>query len=387
VKKYPNCRKRLIGGHTYWIARLVFPPDPTTGIRRPPKEFSAKTAAAAHSAREKAREEFNRNPRADRSTSLAEFLENEFIPFEEARYKSGELSWGRYQERKSRLKRFVLEHPKATQMCRCDLATLSPEMFERFFDELLKAQIGANRRNMVRQDLMLALRKAKRRLQLPVSEYFADIPVANEKRKLKLLFRADDIIDRIEDESLPVESRAIVAFEFIINCRPNEMWALLWSDIDWQADEVTISKALQRDEHGFTVKDCTKTGRSGDRRLPLGPLLADLLRRIHKARMAHGPSSEYVFCRPDGGRHDKDSFSYVWDRIRKELSLPEGPTFYSLKTTGNTYALANGIPSAVQARKMGHTTTRMADNEYRTIMDAEIVKAVEIYGRRPRRTA
>ena len=46
-----------------------------------------------------------------------------------------------------------------------------------------------------------------------------------------------------------------------------------------------------------------------------------------------------------------------------------------------------GIPSAVQAKKMGHTTTRTADNEYRTIMDAEVVKAVEIYGKRPRRPA
>ncbi len=103
--------------------------------------------------------------------------------------------------------------------------------------------------------------------------------------------------------------------------------------------------------------------------------------------MADGLSSEYVFYRSDGSRHDKDSFADACERIRKELKLPDGPTFYSLKTTGNTYALANGNPSAVQAKKMGHTTTRMADNDYRTIMDAEIVKAVEIYATRQSRTA
>lgn len=148
-----------------------------------------------------------------------------------------------------------------------------------------------------------------------------------------------------------------------------------------------INKALPRDEHGFSVKDCTKTGRAGDRRLPLGKLLVDLLHRVHEARMADGLSSEYVFYRSDGSRHDKDSFADACERIRKELKLPDGPTFYSLKTTGNTYALANGNPSAVQAKKMGHTTTRMADNDYRTIMDAEIVKAVEIYATRQSRTA
>jgi len=35
---------------------------------------------------------------------------------------------------------------------------------------------------------------------------------------------------------------------------------------------------------------------------------------------------------------------------------------------------------------MGHTTTRMADNDYRVVMDAEIVGAVEVYGNRLKRT-
>jgi integrase len=381
MKKYPNCRLRRIGGHSYWVARLVFPPDPFTGIRPRTKEFSAKTAAEAHAAREKARETFDRNPRADRNTTFAAFLKNEFLPFEESRYKDGALSWGRYQERRSRIQRFVLQHEAGKKLCRYTLASLTPELLEQFFDALLRANVGPNRRNMVRQDLLLAIRKAKRRLQFPVSEYFLDIPAASEIRKRKALFAADDIIDRIYDESFSVESRATVAFEFIINCRPNEMWPLLWDDIDWQTNEVTINKALQRDEHGYTVKDCTKTGRRGDRRLPLGTLLSDLLRRILKARMADGVASEYVFCQADGTRHDKDSFAYAWDRIRRELNLPSGPTFYSLKTVGNTYALANGIPSSVQAQKMGHTTTRMADNDYRMVMDSEVIKAVEIYGK------
>ncbi len=386
ARKYPNCRERQIGGHTYWIARLLFPPDPFTGVRPKPKEFSAKTAADAHNAREKYRKQFNRNPKADRSTTFAQFLECEFFAYEEARHKTGSLSWGRYQERKSRLSRFVLQHPKGKQLCNVSLAHLTPELLEQFFDELLKDSVTPNRRNMVRQDLMLAIRKAKRRLPFPVSEYFLDIPVQREERKPKKLFDADDVLDRIGDESRPLQSRAVVAFEFIMNCRPNEMFALTWSDIDWRTEQVMIFKAVQRAQHGFTIKDSTKIGRKGDRVLPLGLILAPLLRQVQKARMKDGIASEYVFCQPDGRPYDKDSFKYAWERIRKELALPDGPTFYSLKTTGNSYALANGVSSAAQAKKMGHTSTRMADNVYRTVMDAEIVKAVEVYGNRQNRT-
>ena len=387
AKKYSNCRERQIRGHTYWVARLVFPPDPTSGVRPKAKEFSAKTATEAHNAREEYRKKYTRNPKADRNMTLGQFIETEFIPHEEARYKSGGISWGRYQERKSRLTRFVLTHAKGKQICGATLADLTPELLEAYFEELLKANLTANRRNMVRQDLWLTLCWARRRLALPVTEYFIDIKSSGSETKPKKLFNDEDILDRIEDESLPLESRAIIAFEFMINCRPNEMWPLMWSDIDWRAGEITIDKAVQRDAHGFIVKQSTKTGRKGDRsRLPLGSQVADLLRRLHKMRMANGPSSEYIFCRPDGGRHETDSFRYAWRRIRQELNLPEGPTFYSLKTSGNSYALAHGVSSAAQARKMGHASTRMADNAYRTLMGAELVNAVEVYGNRSKRS-
>lgn len=98
--------------------------------------------------------------------------------------------------------------------------------------------------------------------------------------------------------------------------------------------------------------------------------------------MAQGNCSEFVFCRSDGHGYDKDAFANEWPRVREALALPEGPTFYSLKTAGNSYALANGVSSAAQARKMGHTSTRMADNTYRQILNAEIVNAVEVYRRK-----
>ncbi len=160
------------------------------------------------------------------------------------------------------------------------------------------------------------------------------------------------------------------------------MFALTWTDIDWRAETVSIFKAIQRDRNGLRVNNSTKTGRKGDRVLPLGKMLVDLLKRTRKERMARGNASEYVFCRSDGRALNKDTFAYEWKTVRDALGLPEGPTFYSLKTAGNSYALANGVSSAAQAKKMGHTSTRMADNTYRHLMGVEIINAVEVYGRR-----
>lgn len=382
MAKYPNCRQRQIGGKTYWVARLVFQRDPVTNLRPRPKDFSAKSAAEAVRKREVFLKEYKRNPNADRETTFAQFIESDFVPFVEAQYNAAELSWGRFSERRSRLKRFVLEHDSGQQLCRTALANVTPELLERYFDRLLRAGLSANRRNMVRQDLMLALRKAKRRLPFPVSEYFTDIPQAREERKRKALFNPEDVLDRIYDDERDSEARLVVAFEFIMNCRPNEMFALTWTDIDWRAQTVSIYKAVQRDRTGFKINGATKTGRKGDRLLPLPELLIDLLRRTQRQRMAEGRSSEYVFCDKRGRPYDKDSFANEWARIRKSLDMPDGPTFYSLKTTGNSYALANGVSSAAQAKKMGHTSTRMADNTYRHLMNAEIVNAVEVYSRR-----
>lgn len=197
----------------------------------------------------------------------------------------------RYPDRKSRLTRFVLEAESARQLFTKVLGDLAPETFERFFDRLLVQNVSRTIWNMVRQDLQLALRKARRRLRYPVSDFLRDIRSVQVEVKRQKLFDADLIRERIFDETLPIESRAWAAFIFFIACRPNEMMALQWSDIDWKKGVVTICKALAKAEHGFEVKGSTKTGRNDDREAPLGSFLADALRRIQRCRMSNGTNA------------------------------------------------------------------------------------------------
>jgi integrase len=204
------------------------------------------------------------------------------------------------------------------------------------------------------------------------------VPVVAENPKPKQLYDADDVFAKIVDDSKPLQARAIVAFLMTLCCRPNEMFPLEWSDIDWKHEQVRICKALRKDKHTFKVVPFTKTGRKGDRVLPLGPLLSEILRRLQKERMNCDAPSPYVFCWTDGSMLDTYRFKLLWHRSREALGLSKGPSAYSLKTLGVSIKSANGVPDAVLAKLCRHTTTRMVQNTYRSVYDAELLRAVEV---------
>jgi hypothetical protein len=71
-----------------------------------------------------------------------------------------------------------------------------------------------------------------------------------------------------------------------------------------------------------------------------------------------------------------------WAAIVKRTGLPTGkgaPTFYTLKHAGNSYALSTGVSGDVQAYKMGQTTSRMANRNYRTILTPEKQRQADVF--------
>ncbi|HEV2262110.1 MAG TPA: hypothetical protein VGR69_07495, partial [Candidatus Rubrimentiphilum sp.] len=62
-----------------------------------------------------------------------------------------------------------------------------------------------------------------------------------------------------------------------------------------------------------------------------GEALFNMLRELRKERMASGSIEDHVFLWR-GKPLNKDRCRYAWDEAREQLGLPQGPTFYSLKT-------------------------------------------------------
>ena len=55
--------------------------------------------------------------------------------------------------------------------------------------------------------------------------------------------------------------------------------------------------------------------------------------------------------------------------------------------SGSHYnAQAHGVSARVQAEKMGHADSRMAETAYRQVANAELVAPVDVFDRRKRRT-
>lgn len=232
--------------------------------------------------------------------------------------------------------------------------------------------------------MRLALKQAKRRIPERVGDYFEDVHVPTLARKPRKLFDAEQILKVINDPAKPANHRALVAFQFVTQCRPSEMFALTFPDLDLKNGLVTFEKAVRRTDAGFKVTAGTKTAQKGVRQVPLGANLTQLLRALKAVATANGYGDGPVFTWQ--GKRDKrakplnkDRMRYAWRDAKESLGLPDGPDFYSLKHLGNSHALRHGVAAETQAKKMGHTTPRMARETYRQIADPELCAAAQVF--------
>lgn len=379
MRNQSNVRKLVRGNTTFYRARLVLPFDPILGHKPRPKDFYGTTLREAV---EKRNAWKPARVLPGGYTPFLEYLETDFDRMQEASYNSGELSWQRLFNRRSRIRRFIVdpEHRElqAARIRRVVMQDLTPGVVEEFFETLKLLGISAANRNGLFYDLRLALRQAKRRIPSPVGDYFEELRIVPEQRKPKRLFLEADIFAAISDPGKPLEARLLAAFILITQCRPSEQFALQWQDVDLANKTVRIEKAVRLTHRGYKVSAGTKTGDKGERSLPLGAALFAMLRELRKERMASGSIQDHVFLWR-GKPLNKDRCRYAWEEAREQLGLPEGPTFYSLKTLGNSYLARRGTSAEVRAKRMGHTTTRMATQTYRDIIDAEIVTSSEAF--------
>lgn len=381
MPSYAKPKKIVKNGTTYFRCRLYLPFDTELGYKPKPVEFYGKTAREAEAKRDAYDTKASKVP--DAAVQFVHYLQHTFLPYEEARYDNGDLSWQRFYNRKSRLTRFVIkpEDPKIedTKLRRAAIGKLRPAHVEDFMRVLETQGISAYNRDGLYNDIRLVLTHAKRLIPDRVDDYFEDLRRPKIVRKKPKVYDDDTLWNTINNPALSVEDRLFVAFLFIMQCRPSEMFALTWSDI---ADgQVTFRKAVRRVRDGFAVTDGTKTGEAGVRTLPLGQTLTHMLRTVQKARMASGKPSDWVFHLA-GKQLNKDRMRYRWRAVKKSLGLPDGPTFYSLKKSGNSFAARQGVGDEVRAKIMGHTTTRMAKEVYRDVAQAEVVAAIDVFDRR-----
>lgn len=125
--------------------------------------------------------------------------------------------------------------------------------------------------------------------------------------------------------------------------RPGELFVLEWSDIDFDRNEITVSKTLSG-----TAVELPKNGRV--RVITLPPPVKLALMQMNRVE-----GTDRVFSTIQGNRFSKSSFHYSWNPVRVMFGKP-GMDFYELKHFGCTYWLdERGLSPADVALQCGHT--------------------------------
>lgn len=152
--------------------------------------------------------------------------------------------------------------------------------------------------------------------------------------------------------------------------RPQETAALLWKDIDFEANEIHVYKAL---EAGSSVIKSPKT-EAGFRSVPIHSAL------LPRLRAARGAPFEYVFQTRDGNPLSSDALPRLWRSFRRALDIEMGATVYRnqiieskvapdltaycLRHTFCTDLERAGVPLNVAKELMGHADIATTANIY-----------------------
>lgn len=149
--------------------------------------------------------------------------------------------------------------------------------------------------------------------------------------------------------------------------RPGEAAALLWSDVDFDRNELHINKAL---ESGCNDIKAPKTS-AGVRDIPLHRSLRQALWAVR------GEPEAPVLCNRMGNRHNHSSLYRLWGSFAKALAdcmetEYSDLTPYCLRHTFCTDLQRAGVPLNVAKELMGHADITVTANIY-THRDSQLL--------------
>lgn len=159
-------------------------------------------------------------------------------------------------------------------------------------------------------------------------------------------------------DEIPRDWREAYAVACYLYLRPGELRALVWSDVDFQAGVVHVTKAY--DEDSQTVK-APKT-RKGVRDVPIPAALVPLLKAMHertpapKGAVSVLPLMEQISERRRAGHMRKHFTLAKIDRSRltEQSATTMQINFRSWRDTGITWLALDGVDLAKIQRRAGH---------------------------------
>lgn len=162
----------------------------------------------------------------------------------------------------------------------------------------------------------------------------------------------------------------------VTGCRRGELLALRWKDVDFDADRISIRRAVQvikhHGDHEEIHEGPTKSGKS--RVVDVDPLTMAVLKAYRKERgrisMTLRSADAKVFGTEDGEFRHPERFSRTWrntvTRYNRQHRGAELPSIHlhEMRHTSATLMLASGEHPKVASERLGHSQVGITLNIY-----------------------
>ncbi|MGB9792921.1 MAG: tyrosine-type recombinase/integrase [Thermacetogeniaceae bacterium] len=178
-----------------------------------------------------------------------------------------------------------------------------------------------------------------------------------------------------------VRDKYAVLFVFLLKTgmRVGEALALRWSDVDFEAGEVHVTRTVSG--RGYNPPK----SKNGIRKVQLDAGTLDMLSKYriqqNKEKLLHGGGwnpENLVFCRENGERMSYATIRRVFMRMVKKAGVPL-ITIHGLRHTHATFLLKHGLPVNLVAERLGDDSKTVMTTYAHVLpsMQREAVKAIE----------
>lgn len=166
-----------------------------------------------------------------------------------------------------------------------------------------------------------------------------------------------------------VKSGIMIAFR--TGMRPGEIYALKWSDINFEQHFISVQRAISRANSLVKLKT-TKTV-SGIRRIDMDCKLTAYLTQMHGGR-----EGEFIFQQQGGECRVPWNLSKYLKEMCSKVGIPPR-NFYSLRHTHATVSMAHGLHPKIIQERMGHSNCKITMETYSHVAPTLQQEAVKVW--------
>ena len=289
------------------------------------------------------------------------------------------------------------EHIKPLSIGKRPVISLTPQMFEKYLDELADKYSRATIYKtwaVIRQIVKFGVGNKEipenilLNIKLPTED---EVKSKKRKREFVDLDDMNAIYDECQKDVNHIAGQIIILIMYS-GMRIAEAEYLKWGDVAKDFSQIHVHRSAQkikvRDSHGQFVKDADgkyiykyneKTAKTsaGDRIVPLPKRGQEVLKEMYKREHT---DDDYVFRTDDGKPFNHNMMTKPVKRIiTNSKSVNKDYTLHALRRGYGSILLSKGVNIAVISKLLGHSKISTTLNIYTKAFDKDVEAAVRVF--------